>query len=124
MTAKIIEKGQGPPPMEMPAPAYPGYPPGYNTGVYQTQPAPMNQVVVAQRLPSDAPGHMTCTHCGNTVVTHVEHTSGLLTWLICGTLGLFMLWPFCLIPFCVDSCQDVKHTCPICNNVLHIHKRM
>ncbi|XP_029296496.1 lipopolysaccharide-induced tumor necrosis factor-alpha factor homolog [Cottoperca gobio] len=138
-----MENGVGPS-YVMPAPPYSGPPADYNMGTYQAQPGiqpiqqplyqymprqpqyiqPVNQVVVVQQLPTDAPGHMVCPQCRNTIVTKVEHVNGLLTWLICGVLGVFLCWPCCLIPFCVDACKDVEHSCPKCNTVLHLHKSM
>ncbi|XP_008294484.1 cell death-inducing p53-target protein 1 homolog [Stegastes partitus] len=135
-----MEKGQ-PPAMGTPAPPYPGPPMGYQpqptfqptaqpVGTYQYSPQqpqmvqPVSQVVVVQRLPTDVPGQMMCPHCRNTVVTRTECKNGMLTWLICSVLGVFLFWPFCLIPFFVDACKDVEHSCPTCNNILHIYKRM
>ncbi|XP_068585025.1 lipopolysaccharide-induced tumor necrosis factor-alpha factor homolog isoform X2 [Cebidichthys violaceus] len=134
---------QGPPP-GMPAPPYPGFSSDHSPGVYQAQPGmypnqqpayqyspqqpqvvhPVSQVVMMQQhLPSEVPGQMMCPHCRSCVVTRIEYKIGFCTWMICGILGVFMCWPCCLIPFCVDSCKDVEHFCPNCNNVLHIYKR-
>ncbi|XP_059182361.1 LITAF domain-containing protein-like [Centropristis striata] len=132
---------KGPPPQNMPAPPYPGgpYPPGPGqayppppvhpqAAAYQYAPQQPHVgqpvVVMQQQLPTDSPGSMLCPHCQSTVVTRVEHKNGLLTWLICGAMGLFLCWPCCWIPFCIDSCKDVEHCCPNCNNVVHIHKRI
>uniref|UniRef100_A0A674P4S0 LITAF domain-containing protein n=1 Tax=Takifugu rubripes TaxID=31033 RepID=A0A674P4S0_TAKRU len=80
-------------------------------------------VVQAQPL-QDVPGHITCPQCGRSGITRVNYKCGVMTWVICGVLGIFFIWPCCLIPFCVSSCKDAEHTCPCCNAVLHIHKRM
>ncbi|XP_035990751.1 lipopolysaccharide-induced tumor necrosis factor-alpha factor homolog isoform X2 [Fundulus heteroclitus] len=84
---------------------------------------PVNQIVVMQPMPTDAPGRMLCPHCQVSVVTSTEYKVGILTWTIVGVLCIFGCWPCCLIPFFVPACKDVEHSCPSCNNVLHIYKR-
>ncbi|XP_017291871.1 lipopolysaccharide-induced tumor necrosis factor-alpha factor homolog [Kryptolebias marmoratus] len=83
---------------------------------------PTNPVVV-QALPRDVPGQMFCPHCQNNIVTTTHYKVGTQTWLICGLVALFLCWPCCLIPFCVNDCKDVVHSCPTCQRVVHIYKR-
>ncbi|XP_047194111.1 lipopolysaccharide-induced tumor necrosis factor-alpha factor isoform X4 [Hippoglossus stenolepis] len=143
-----MEMGQGvPPPMtDIPAPPYPGPPAGFDIGGYEGGPPPpavysvqqpgyqysqqqpqiiqsVNQVVVVQNLPTEAPGHMICPHCQITVLSHIKYKNGMLAWLICGLIGL-VFWPGCFIPFFVDACKDVEHSCPLCHTVLHVYKRI
>ncbi|XP_068585027.1 LITAF domain-containing protein-like [Cebidichthys violaceus] len=101
----------------------------YNVGFYQPQPGVQptgNQVVVMvmQAQPTDVPGQMMCPHCQTVIVTQIGYRNGKYTWMVFGLLAAFMCWFCCCIPFCVDSCKDVAHSCPHCLNVLHIHKRM
>ncbi|XP_038055103.1 lipopolysaccharide-induced tumor necrosis factor-alpha factor homolog [Patiria miniata] len=66
-----------------------------------------------------------CPHCHNTVNTRITHQTGLLTWLVAG--GIFLVGGFlgcCLIPFCVDFCLDVVHSCPNCNQQLGVYQRL
>ncbi|XP_035990720.1 lipopolysaccharide-induced tumor necrosis factor-alpha factor homolog isoform X2 [Fundulus heteroclitus] len=95
----------------------------YPQPVVQQYPQPVTQQVAPQMRLTDAPGRMQCRYCQNTVVTSTEYKVGMCTWLIFGGLCIFGIWPFCLIPFCVPSCQDVQHSCPTCNHVLYVYKR-
>uniref|UniRef100_H3D994 Si:ch211-202h22.7 n=2 Tax=Tetraodon nigroviridis TaxID=99883 RepID=H3D994_TETNG len=121
-------------PGPVPAPVYPGPP----LAVYQPQPgiqpvhmyaAQQHQVVqpvIITGMPQlrDTPGRVTCPQCQQSVVTAIEYKIGLLTWTICGAMAIFLIWPCCLIPFCVNPCKDVEHSCPVCKTVLHLYKRM
>ncbi|KAM9314590.1 cell death-inducing p53-target protein 1-like [Pholidichthys leucotaenia] len=119
----------------------PNFPPSYQQSVQpgfhpviqpviQTvqQPAPQQLpqavVVVSPHLPTSVPGQMKCPHCNVDVVTKIDYTVGCYTWTVCGILAAFLCWPCCLIPFCVKDCKDVEHSCPTCNAVIHIYKRM
>ncbi|KAL1278838.1 hypothetical protein QQF64_025511 [Cirrhinus molitorella] len=104
-----------------------------NPGMYPqvTSPNPgmypqTNTVKTTMMLPSlrDLPAQTMCPHCKHQVITITDHYSGLMAWLACGCLALIGCWPCCLAPFWMDSCKDVEHRCPNCNNILSFYKRL
>jgi len=36
----------------------------------------------------------------------------------------FRCWCCCFIPFCIDGCKDVTHTCPNCQHVVGHYNRL
>ncbi|KAH8868457.1 lipopolysaccharide-induced tumor necrosis factor-alpha factor like [Schistosoma japonicum] len=68
------------------------------------------------------PVNMNCPYCHRNIVTKIRSESGLLAWLLCGAMFLTGLWPFCLIPFYLQSTQDVIHICPVCKSQLGSYK--
>ncbi|EFO28000.1 hypothetical protein LOAG_00476 [Loa loa] len=64
-----------------------------------------------------------CPYCQAHVVTSIQRIVGALPWIvmgICFLLGFFLLLPWCLccIPFYMDNCRDVVHSCPSCKRAL------
>ncbi|KAL6481876.1 hypothetical protein MHYP_G00099560 [Metynnis hypsauchen] len=96
--------------------------------VVQPIPQPIIQQTpgpVVMRPPlKDTPGRMRCTSCQQEIFTVTRGVNGALTWAIFGTLLVCGAWPCCLIPLFVNSCKDIEHTCPTCQNIVHIHKRI
>ncbi|XP_046339167.1 cell death-inducing p53-target protein 1-like isoform X3 [Haliotis rufescens] len=140
--------GQYPPPGPPPPgyPAQPGYPqqpgqpygvPGYHGYSQPGQPGgyPQGQasttVVVQQPTIAvvqqfrEAPVQTQCPHCAAQIVTATHYDNGTFTWVICLILCLVGCdFLCCLIPFCMDGCKDVIHTCPNCKAMVARWSRM
>ncbi|KAK8787058.1 hypothetical protein V5799_023175 [Amblyomma americanum] len=60
-----------------------------------------------------------CPYCRQQIVTKIVHRPGFLTWMLCGSLAaLGCILGCCLVPFCINSCQDIVHVCPHCSRTL------
>ncbi|XP_021374453.1 cell death-inducing p53-target protein 1 homolog isoform X3 [Mizuhopecten yessoensis] len=117
--------GQPGQPYGQPAPyGQPGQP-GYSqqqgqTTVVVAQPA----VTVVQQF-RESPVHTRCPHCQAEVVTATQYETGTFTWIICLVLCIVGCdLGCCFIPFCVDGCKDVAHSCPNCRTVISRYNRM
>ncbi|XP_033751122.1 cell death-inducing p53-target protein 1 homolog isoform X11 [Pecten maximus] len=114
-----------PPPAAYPAqpygqPGQPGYPQQQGqTTVVVAQPA----VTVVQQF-RESPVHTRCPHCQAEVVTATQFETGSFTWIICLVLCIVGCIPCCIIPFCVDGCKDVIHTCPSCHQTISRYSRL
>jgi hypothetical protein len=65
----------------------------------------------------DIPVRNTCTQCRRPIMTQINRTVGLGTWLIVLVLCLFP--PLCLIPFFINSLKDIEHKCPYISKGLY-----
>ncbi|KAK6730404.1 hypothetical protein RB195_007087 [Necator americanus] len=81
-------------------------------------------VSARQSIYGPCPVEMDCPHCQAHIVSHIERVAGVLPWILCGIcvfLGFFLFlipWCFCCLPFCMDQCLDVVHSCPACKRHL------
>nr|KAF6488616.1 hypothetical protein HJG59_000133 [Molossus molossus] len=107
-------------PSPYPPPPHPGNrapPPVYAEG-------PRVVHVGVPLMASTMPVHYQCPYCGNYIITVTTPVPGILTWMLCTTLFVFgCVLGCCLLPFCVDSLQDVSHSCPVCRNELFRYHR-
>jgi len=122
--------GQGPPPPGQMYPPLPekGGPPGNGPvppPAMQPQP-PVQVVTQVQYVSGPSFGHrpvnMVCPHCQKNITTKTSSEPSALAWIIGGVLCFTFLWPCACIPCCVDSLQQVTHSCPSCNNSLGRYK--
>ncbi|XP_069501886.1 lipopolysaccharide-induced tumor necrosis factor-alpha factor homolog [Ambystoma mexicanum] len=118
------------PPAAYPQPYYTGIGGNPAPAMYRQPEVIVTSVPVIATVVSAAhfgatPTRTTCPSCQQQIVTNISPVPGLLTWLLFGGLLLFGCWlGCCLIPFCVDSLQDVRHTCPSCNHEIGRFKRL
>ncbi|KAE9549493.1 hypothetical protein FO519_007289 [Halicephalobus sp. NKZ332] len=120
-TAPYPEIDAGPQPVQN-GPGYPA-PPPMNADINHTRVIQLPPIVIQTPLYGPYPVETDCRYCNAHIVTHVQKVAGALPWIImgiCFVLGFFLLIPWCIccIPFCIDSCLDVLHTCPNCKRAL------
>nr|XP_019842635.1 PREDICTED: lipopolysaccharide-induced tumor necrosis factor-alpha factor homolog [Bos indicus] len=116
-----MASGLGAPPPPPPMSVYPAVSPALPTAFSLM----CRQLFRVPRLQSPDPVQFTCPYCMNRIVTVTTPVPGVLTWLLC--TGIFVAGCFlgcCLVPFCVDSLMDVRHTCPVCRQELFLYKRL
>jgi len=133
-----------------PPPPYSDFPPQYEksalgVGAPQQTPtptAPPNLIPTAE-IPQPQQPHvqanvgtfgpfpieMDCPYCHNHIVSHTKSVPGPLPWIIlgvCFVLGFFLIVPWCIccVPFCVDACLDVLHSCPSCKRTIGRFSRL
>merc|ERR1739847_187382 len=83
---------------------------------YQQQPQ-ITHVAVGNIF-REVPQQCTCQFCNSTIATGTRTVVGTFTWLAAGVTFLVgCVAGCCLIPFCLDSCKDVEHTCPSCGRI-------
>lgn len=117
---KPLVQPAGQPMMHQPMMAPPG---GYIAG--QPVAAASTVVVVQQHMFRQLPVNTVCPHCHQNIITSTNAEAGGLTWLLCAGICLFGFWlGCCLIPFCIDDCQDIRHSCPNCKNTIHVFRRL
>ncbi|KAK7507369.1 hypothetical protein BaRGS_00001304 [Batillaria attramentaria] len=125
-----------PPNPNAPQPAYYSQPQGhgysYNQpGAYGHQGGGATTVVVHQPTVAvvqsfrQVPVRTRCPACQAEITTSTHYEVGTLTWIICVIVCLIGCYlGCCLIPFCVDGCKDVVHSCPNCRTQVARWSRM
>ncbi|KAK7507192.1 hypothetical protein BaRGS_00001127 [Batillaria attramentaria] len=121
------------PKMAGPPGAQPGYPQGYGQPAYGQPGYQSGQTTVVVTQPAltmvqtfrESPVHTRCPHCQAEIMTATHYETGTFTWIICLILCLVGCdLGCCLIPFCVDGCKDVIHSCPNCRQQVARWSRM
>lgn len=82
---------------------------------------PAQVQIIQQGAVGANPQVMTCPNCREMVTSKVESSptsSTHMTACLLGLIGWFCCC--CIVPYCMDSCQAQKHTCPKCGNYLGI----
>ncbi|XP_062610130.1 LITAF domain-containing protein-like [Saccostrea cucullata] len=103
----------------------PNPPPPPYSAVGQTTVVVGQQPLVAVQLFRESPVRVKCQYCSCDVLTGTSYETGTVTWLACAITAFVGCWlGCCLIPFCVDGCKDVIHTCPNCHQVIARYNRM
>ncbi|KAL5018827.1 hypothetical protein ScPMuIL_004549 [Solemya velum] len=118
-----------PGPLPGPPPGPPAGPPpayGFNNlyGQHSTTIVQQPVVTLVQRFTA-TPVHTVCPTCRSSIVTSTEYEVGTFAWIAAAIIFFLGFWLFCcLIPFCLNDCKDVVHTCPSCHAHIGRYNRL
>ena len=116
--------GYGPPPPPVdyrPPQAQGAHPP------YQGQPYPAGLPPTQTEQNTKfglTPVKLRCPNCQRDVITNLSYETGLLTWIVVAMMFLLGFWICCWIPFFKNELKDVIHTCPNCQYMCGVHKKL
>ncbi|XP_063412945.1 lipopolysaccharide-induced tumor necrosis factor-alpha factor homolog [Mytilus trossulus] len=122
-----MEKGSPYPAQQPPPPQYNQPPPAYAPPGQQTAATVVIQQphVLLRQTFREVPVRLNCQSCQADIMTATNYETGMLTWMAVGIICLFGGWlGCCLIPFCIDACKDVVHTCPNCKQMVGKYNRL
>ena len=78
-----------------------------------------NVVLLTQTTAFGAdPAIVTCPSCHQNVRTKIKKTAKAEAWVWSSMLCILGCQLCCWIPFVIDSCYEVKHTCPNCRTTI------
>lgn len=86
--------------------------------VYVQMPIAQGPILIENQIASRNPQAFYCPYCLKSIVTEVKYEPGDKTSLMACCLCFFGGIICCLVPYCVDDCQDAIHLCPLCKSVL------
>lgn len=112
-----MDKSQPPPYTENAMPQQQPPPPGFTHPPPQAHHAQSTVFVTMPTVPvhiGPESSVMMCPHCHHQVSTTVVSEPNTKTHLFALLLCLFVCWPCCCVPYCMDSCQSRLHSCPNC----------
>ncbi|KAK4877593.1 hypothetical protein RN001_010099 [Aquatica leii] len=120
-SAHDVKPGYVPPgvaPVDPPGFSSFNYPP-QQTNIHFTSPVPpQNTVFIAPEIIVTSlgpnPQQFTCPFCHQVTRTKVQTETNSKTHLFAIFMCVFLCWPCCLIPYCVDSCKSKNHYCGNC----------
>ena len=105
-------------------------PPGPNEQPPDYSQATSNAIVVSQpgfqlyQQFRETPVRIICPSCRAEILTSTHYEAGTFTWVACLIIAFVGLWLFCcLLPFCLNSCKDVVHSCPSCRHTVGRYNR-
>ncbi|XP_076626808.1 lipopolysaccharide-induced tumor necrosis factor-alpha factor homolog [Colletes latitarsis] len=63
-----------------------------------------------------------CPRCTTIVITTIEVRQSVITHVAAFTFFLCGCWPCCMLPYCMNSCKNISHYCPICRAYLGTYR--